>query len=54
MFTNASSFLYMLKNTNFGKACEVIQTFKPQIQKYVNLLNANKSMFKEQIKEIEL
>lgn len=54
MFTNTSSFLYMLKNRDFGKACKVIQEFKPQIQKYINLLNANKSMFKEQIKEIEL
>lgn len=54
MFTNTSSFLYMLKNRDPEMAYIVIQKFKPQIQGYINLLNANKSMFEEQIKEIEL
>lgn len=54
MSTNTNSFLYILKNRDFGMAYVVIQEFKLKIQEYIDLLNANKSMFKEQIKEIEL
>lgn len=54
MLTNTNSFLYTLKNIDFRIAYTVIQEFKPKVQEYINLLNANKSMFEEQIKEIGL